>query len=220
MVIFASIPLIVINAGESIISLPILGNVNFGLIYPLILIPLGIVATSTTFNFLAGMNGLESSQGIIMFLGLGIVTYFIGNTWISLICFLAITALLGFYIFNKYPAKIFPGDVLTYPIGGLVAIIAILGNIEKIAAFFFIPYIAEVILKSRGGLRKQSFGKPNKDNSLELLDNKIYGLTHFSIWFLKKFKKKVYEKEVVYFINFLQIITILFGLIIFRQGIF
>jgi len=220
LVIFSSIPLIVINAGESTVALPLLGRMSLGLIYPLILIPLGITGAATTFNFLAGMNGLEASQGAIILAALGVATYFSGNSWLTLICFLAVAALLSFWIFNKTPAKLFPGDVLTYPIGGLIAIIAILGNVEKIAVFFFIPYIIEVILKSRGNLKKQSFGKPNKDGSLDLLYDKIYGLTHLSIWFLKKFKKKVYEKDVVYFINFMQLIIIVLGFILFRQGIF
>ncbi|HIF03136.1 MAG TPA: glycosyl transferase family 4, partial [Nitrospinaceae bacterium] len=33
-------------------------------------IPLGIVGAATTFNFLAGFNGLETGQGILIFSGL------------------------------------------------------------------------------------------------------------------------------------------------------
>ena len=88
---------------------------------------------------------------------------------------------------------------------------AILGNFEKIAVFVFIPYIIEVVLKLRGKLVKQSFGKPNKDNSLEMPYDKIYGMTHLSLFILKKFKNKVYEKDVVYFIFLIQIIFIIIG---------
>ena len=218
--IFASIPLIVVNAGVSEISLPILGNVDLGLLYPLFLIPLGITGAATTFNFLAGFNGLEAGQGIIMLSGLGIVTYFTGNSWLSLICLMMIACLLAFLIFNKFPARVFPGNSITYAVGGLIACIAILGNIEKIAVFFFALYIAETILKSRGGLKKQSFGKPNKNNSLEMPYNKIYGLEHFAIFCLKKIKNKVYEKDVVLFIYLMQILTVILGLYLFRQAIF
>jgi len=80
-----------------------------------------------------------------------------------------------FYIFNKYPAKVFPGDVLTYSVGAIIAITAILGNIEKIAVFFFIPYIIEVVLKSRGRLKKASFAEVQEDGSLKNRYNKFYG---------------------------------------------
>jgi UDP-N-acetylglucosamine--dolichyl-phosphate N-acetylglucosaminephosphotransferase len=216
--IFAAIPLIVINAGNSVIDLPFIGIINLGLLYPLIFVPLGIVATSTTFNFLAGFNGLEAGQGIIIIAGLSLVAYITGSSWLAVIGLCMIFALLAFLIFNFYPAKIFPGNVLTYPVGGLIAIMAILGNFEKIAVFFFIPYIIEVVLKLRGKLVKQSFGKPNKDGSLDLAYNKIYSLNHVAILILKKWKNRAYEKEVVYLIWIFQMIIILLGFLVFFGG--
>lgn len=217
---FAAVPLIAINAGVSEVSIPLLGEVQLGLLYPLVLIPLGVLATSTTFNFLAGFNGLEASQGVIILSGLSFVAYMTGSAWLALIGLVMVFSLIAFLFFNRFPAKVFPSDVLTYPVGGMIAIIAILGNIEKIAIFFFIPYIAEVLLKCRGKLKKQSFGKPNKDSSLEMPYEKIYGMTHLAIWVIGKFKKKVYERDVVYFINAVQIFIIVLGLVIFKEGIF
>jgi UDP-N-acetylglucosamine--dolichyl-phosphate N-acetylglucosaminephosphotransferase len=220
MVLFAAVPLMVINAGKHTMSIPFLGVVDFGLLYPLLLIPIGIVGATTTFNFLAGFNGLEAGQGVIILSALSLVAYLTGSSWLSLILLIMVVALLAFLIYNFYPAKVFPGDTLTYSIGGLIAISAILGNFEKIAVFFFIPYILEVILKSRGKLVKQSFGKINKDGSLDLLYPKIYGITHLAIFSLKKLGIKPTEKKVVYFIWAFQILIVILGLIIFREGIF
>ncbi len=208
----ASIPLIVINAGESNVF-----GIELGLIYPLILVPLGIIGASTTFNFLAGYNGLETSQGILILSALSLVTFTTGQKWLTVIVLCMVAALFSFYLFNKHPAKVFPGDVMTYSVGGLIAITAILGNLEKIAIFFFIPYILETILKLRGRLKKESFAKVNPDGSLEVPYEKIYGLEHLAILVLKKIKpsKKVYEKDVVYLINGFQILIIIIGLILF-----
>jgi UDP-N-acetylglucosamine--dolichyl-phosphate N-acetylglucosaminephosphotransferase len=213
----AAVPLMVINAGNSGIILPFAGRIDMGLLYPLLIIPIGIIGASTTFNFLAGYNGLEAGQGILILGALSFVSYTTGNTWLSLIGICMVFSLVAFWIFNKYPAKVLPGNVITYAIGGLIAIMAILGNMERIAILFFIPYIFEVILKSRGKLKKESFGKPNKDNSLEMPYDKIYGLEHLAIWLLKKIKKdgKAYEREVVYVINLFQIMVILLGLAVF-----
>jgi UDP-N-acetylglucosamine--dolichyl-phosphate N-acetylglucosaminephosphotransferase len=212
LLIFAAIPLMVINAGESTMM-----GIDFGLIYPLLFIPLGIVGTTATFNFLAGYNGLEASQGMIILIALSIVTWLTGNSWLAVISLIMVFCLIAFYIFNKNPASVFPGDVLTYPLGALIGIIAILGNIEKMAIFFFIPYILEVGLKVRGKIQKQSFGKLNEDGSLEVPYKKFYGLEHVSIWLLKRFKKdgKAYEKEVVWLINLFQIVVILLGFALF-----
>ena len=212
-ILFAAVPLMVINAGTSIMNLPFLGVVNFGILYPLLIIPLGILGATVTYNTLAGYNGLETSQGIIILSALAIVTYITGNSWLSVITLLMVSSLIAFYIFNKYPSKIFPGDVLTYSIGALIASIAILGNIEKIAVFFFIPYIIEAGLKTRGKWVKESFAKLNKDGSLEMPYKKVYGLEHLAIKILKRIKpsKKVFEKDVVYLINGFQILVVILG---------
>jgi len=159
---------------------------------------------------------------VIILAGLSIVAWFMGNTWITLIGLCMIASLLAFLFFNVYPARVLPGDALTYPVGALIAIFAILGNFEKVAVFFFIPYIAETFLKLRGRLQKQSFGKPTKEGDLEMPYDKIYGLEHFSIWFLKKIKKnrKVYEKDVVRFIYLIQIIFVFVGIVLFKKSIF
>lgn len=211
---FSAIPLMVINAGESNMM-----GIEFGLLYPLFFIPLGIIGASATYNFLAGYNGLETSQGILILIALSIVTWITGSTWLSVIILIMVACLVAFYLFNKYPAKIFPGDILTYSVGALIATTTILGNIEKITVFFFIPYIIETGLKVRGRLKKESFARLEEDGSLELKYNKIYSLTHLSIFVLKKFKKKVYEREVVYLINLFQVAVIVLGFVLYLKGV-
>jgi len=220
LVLLAAIPLMVINAGKSAMAIPFMGVVDLGIIYPLIIIPLGIMGATTTFNFLAGFNGLEAGQGIILLSSLGIVSYFTGNFWLVVISFCAVSALLAFLIFNFYPASVFPGDSLTYSVGGLIAILSILGNFEKIAVFFFIPVIIETTLKLRGGLLKESFGEPRENGTLGLRYNKIYSLNHISIFLMNKFGFEANERKVVFSIWIFQIIIILIGFYVFRGGIF
>jgi len=220
LVTLSAIPLMAINVGQGEITLPFIGNIALGIIYPLILVPIGIAGATTTFNFLAGYNGLEAGQGVILLSSLAIVAYFTGNSWLAVVALSMILALLAFLVYNFYPAKVFPGDSLTYSVGGLIAIMAILGNFERIAVFFFIPYILETILKSRGKLEKYSFGKVKKDGSLDLKYKKIYSLNHLAILLLKKSGIKATEKRVVYSIWIFQLIIVLLGFVIFSGGIF
>jgi UDP-N-acetylglucosamine--dolichyl-phosphate N-acetylglucosaminephosphotransferase len=216
LILFSAVPLMVINAGASTVM-----GINFGILYPLLIIPLGILGATVTFNMVAGFNGLETSQGIILLSALSIAVYLTGNSWLSVVALCLVASLLAFYLFNFNPAKVFPGDVLTYAIGASIAVIAILGDSERIALFFFIPYLLEVILKIRGKIELRengfphNFGIPNKDGSLELRYNKIYSITHLSLYILKKFKKKVYENDVVWLINGFQIAIILLGFALF-----
>lgn len=204
----ASIPLVVINAGTHFMALPIVGVVDFGILYPLLLIPLAVVGVSTTFNFLAGFNGLEAGQGILILSFLSFVSYVSGSAWLAIVGLCMVGALVGFWIFNKVPAQVFPGDIMTYGIGALIAGMAILGNFEKIAFVVFIPYILEVALKLRGGLKVHSFGIPRKNGTIGMPRDKSYGLEHLAIRILGN---GATERKVVYLIHAFQILFILIG---------
>jgi UDP-N-acetylglucosamine--dolichyl-phosphate N-acetylglucosaminephosphotransferase len=219
LVLLAAVPLIVINAGKSQFSLPWIGSIEAGLFYPILLIPIGVVGATTTYNFLAGFNGLEAGQGVILLSALAIVSYMTGSIGLVVVAICMVAALLAFLIYNFDPAQVFPGDSLTYAIGGLIAIMAILGNFEKIAVFFFIPYIIETLLKSRGRLKKYSFGKPQKDGSLTLRYDKIYSLNHVAILLMEKLNIKPTERKAVMAIWLFQILVILAGFIIFWGGL-
>jgi len=204
----ASIPLVVINAGTHIMILPFLGVVNFGILYPLVLIPLGVAGVATSYNFLAGFNGLEAGQGILILSFLSYVAYVTGSPWLAIVGLCMVASLAGFYLFNKFPATVLPGDILTYAVGALIVGMAILGNFEKIAVVIFIPYFLEIILKLRGGLKKHSFGIPDRKGNLGMPYKKIYGLEHLAIRILNRFGRAT-EEKVVYLIYIFQIIFIL-----------
>ncbi len=210
-----AIPLMVINAGQHIMSVPFLGLIDFGLFYPLVIVLLAVVGTTNGVNLLAGYNGLEASLGTIIFLTLGAISLATGHIWLVLIAGIIVFALLGFLVFNKFPAKVFPGDTLTYGIGALIACFAILGNIEKLALILFIPFIIEGILKAFGGFKAENFGKVNKDNSLEAPYKRTYSLTHVALKLLKKIKPshKVYENDVVLSLVILEIFLAILTLI-------
>ena len=148
---------------------------------------------------IAGYNGLEAGMGIIMLTTLSYLSYKTGTYWIAVLGLCMAAALIAFLIYNFYPAKVFPGDTLTYSVGAMIAIIAIMGDLEKFALILFIPYFRGFILKARGKMQKESFGKVLPDGSLTNRYDKWYGLEHIVISFLRKIKSKAYEWEVTIF---------------------
>jgi len=191
-----AIPLMVINAGSSSMLIPFLGNVNLGILYPLLIVPIGIVGAANGFNMLAGLNGLEASMGVIILSTLGLVAYSNGALWLVTIAFSAVFSLLGFLIFNRYPAKIFPGNSLTYGVGALIACVAILGNMERIAVFLFAPYFIELVIKAKNKFKTECFGIPQKDGILKP-PKKVGSLTHILLKFAKSEKGVVYSLLVI-----------------------
>lgn len=193
----AAIPLMAINAGFTTMYVPFLGPINFGIFYPLLIIPIGIIGASQGFNMLAGLNGLESGMGGIILFTLGFMLWQLDKPWLALICLSMVFSLLAFWLFNRYPSKIFAGDVLLYPLGALIACVAILGNIEKAALILFIPYIIELFIKLKHKLKSECFLLAQEDGSV-LPPRHIGSLTHLIAKLLLKIKPRVYEKDIVY----------------------
>ncbi len=174
----AAIPLMAMRAGVSGMSLPFIGTVEFGVIYPLILVPLAVVVVSNATNMLAGANGLEAGLGFISILSLGIYSLLSGSIEASVIAFTTAFSLLAFLVFNWYPAKFLPGDSLTYLVGASFVSVVIVGNIEKFGIIVFIPWMIEFFLKLRSRFSARSLGKLRKDGTLRPPYEKIYSLNH------------------------------------------
>jgi len=203
-----AIPLMAISIGETTMTLPFFGPFDFGIYYPLILIPLAVVFTSNAVNLLAGFNGSEAGMGIIYCSFLGLRSLLIGETLAASIFLSTAAALISFIKFNWYPAKILSGDSLTYCLGAVVVTGVIVGNMEKSGVIIMTPFIIEFLLKIRSKFKASCLGKLRKDGKLESpCGNKIYSLTHIIMNL-----GKLTEKQVTLILILIQII---FGLLIF-----
>lgn len=174
----AAVPLMVVNAGETMMSFPFIGNVELGILYPLLLIPACVVVISNAINLLGGFNGSESGMGIVYMLGLGTFAFLNGS--IGAAVFLtSFAALLAFMKYNWFPAKFLPGDSLTYLLGAIVASGIIVGNMEKFGLILMIPFAIEFLLKARSKLKASCLGKLREDGKLDPpYGRKIYSITH------------------------------------------
>ena len=149
MPLLAALPLIVIKEGSTFIRLPFWGNVNFGLLYTLVIIPLEVTIAANAVNMLAGFNGLEVGMGIIAVGSLAIIAYLLGKITVLVVLFAALGALLAALYYNWYPAKILVGDVGTLSIGAIIAVGVIMGNFEIAGAILLIPYIIDFLIKAK-----------------------------------------------------------------------
>lgn len=174
----AAIPLMAINAGTSTIFVPFLGTLDLGLLYPLVLVPIGVIGAANMVNMLGGYNGMETGMGIIYTGMLGLYAFVNGRQSAAIISLVAFGALLAFYHFNRFPAKILAGNSLTYLLGGVIACVAIIGNIEKAALIASFPFIVEFFLKARSKFQAQSYGEYYKDGKVINRSPKVYSIPH------------------------------------------
>jgi UDP-N-acetylglucosamine--dolichyl-phosphate N-acetylglucosaminephosphotransferase len=158
MPLLAALPLIVIKEGSTFVMVPFWGNVNFGLLYTLVIIPLEVTIAANAVNMLAGFNGLEVGMGIIAVGSLAIIAFLMGKTTVLVILLATLGALLAALYYNWYPAKILVGDVGTLSIGAIIAAAVIMGNFEIAGAILLIPYAIDFLIKAKNHF-PYSFGE-------------------------------------------------------------
>ena len=116
-------------------------------------IPLGIffvvwivfwlVGFSNAVNLTDGLDGLSTGTSIIAFASFLVISLMTGETEVALFLFILIGGLIGFLIYNKYPAKLFMGDTGSLALGGIIAIVSILLNNSLLLLIIGIVFVVE-----------------------------------------------------------------------------
>lgn len=177
--VLGAIPLVAINAGVGTVTLPFFGSVSFGLLYPLVLIPLAVIFVSNSINLLGGFDGLQPGMTLSASLGLLLYSAVFGNQIGTLISALIFASILAFFPFSKYSSRILPGDSFNYCVGGAFVVAMVLGNAEAFGFVIFIPWIIEFFLHMRRKFKVTDLGVRRKDGTLAApYGKKIYSLTH------------------------------------------
>ena len=174
---FAAIPLVAVKAaGSTAMLLPFIGVVDFGMVYIVVLIPIGIAVASNLTNMLAGFNGMEAGMGVVIFLTMFVLGVAYDSVEMSVISVSMLAALLAFLMFNIFPAKVFPGDVGNLTIGAALAVSVIIGSFETAGAIIVIPYVIDFFIKVKNRLphTKQDL----RGGKLYPRERRIKGLVH------------------------------------------
>ena len=147
--VFAALPLMAFEIGDTIMRIPFLGRVNFGIFFPLFLVPLGITGAANAFNMLAGFNGLEVGLGIVCMVTVSIVAYITGSMTALAISLSCLGVLIATIYYNWYPARILVGDIGTLCMGSVLAICVIVGNFETAGVILIIPFAIDFMIKAK-----------------------------------------------------------------------
>ncbi|KAL6717162.1 tunicamycin resistance protein [Lecanora helva] len=168
---FAAIPMLVVyfvDYGVTNVVVPVqleryLGNmVDLGWLYYAYMAAIAIFCPNSI-NILAGINGIEVSQSIVigfLLLANDVLSLYAAPSSPNphpatdphlfsiylLLPFIGVSAALWWY--NWYPAKVFVGDTYCYFAGMVFAIVGILGHFSKTLLLLLIPQIANFIYSS------------------------------------------------------------------------
>ncbi|WP_175059156.1 glycosyltransferase 4 family protein [Thermococcus sp. 2319x1] len=165
----------------------LVASFELGLLYYLFAI-LFITGSANLVNLLAGFNGLEVGTSAIALFFLGLVT----SENAQILALTGASVSLGFLWWNKYPARIFPGDTGTLALGALIGLVGILGKVEVFAAFLLLPHFVDFLLKSKIRFKGRPLGRTEV-----LEDGTLKAPPYLSFLGLLMRLKKVKEPQLV-----------------------
>lgn len=119
-----------------------------------------VIGTANGTNFTDGLDGLASSVTVIVATFFTVVAIGTGSGIEPITC-AVVGALLGFLLFNVYPASVFMGDTGSLALGGFVAAAAYMLQMPLFIPIVGFVYLAEVLsdiiqvsyFKATGGKR-------------------------------------------------------------------
>jgi UDP-N-acetylglucosamine--dolichyl-phosphate N-acetylglucosaminephosphotransferase len=191
------VPLAVMRLGRTTMWIPGFREpVDFGIFFYLLILPFIVTACTNATNMFAGLNGLEAGSTAIIALALSVLSLLKGGKQLTgaviLIPFLG--AVTAFLLYNRYPSRVFPGDVGTFGMGSVVACSAILAYLERAVFFMFIPHTVNAILFFVGKLKGEA---PPKEAPMRP-DGTIPAPTVWSFRCLLLRIRPLRERELVY----------------------
>ncbi len=171
-------------------------------------------------NTFAGLNGWEVGSGLILSI---VAAYLSLSTPYFPIAVILIGVVLGLFLWNAFPAKIFPGDCGTYVIGSSLAVLFILTKNELLGVFLFLPHLIDFFLlkmitnPNDASQKKQRPYKLLKDERLDLQES-IKGKRRFDFAkLIIKIFGPLKEYQITIIILSIVIINSLFWLFMFGK---
>jgi len=192
---------------DSHVVIPHIAELDFGP-WMMLVAAFAVTCAANAANMLEGFNGLGTGLGIIMSFTLIILCIIHNRTDGAYVITPLIGALIAFLWFNKFPARIFPGDTMMLFMGAAIAVAGMLSNLQFQTAFMFLPMIVEFGLKARGHFSAENYASRSKNGHLEY-HGRIESLTHV---FMKR--GHLTEQSLVYRIWALQLVVCAFVIVI------
>jgi len=139
-----SFALALYSVGDTLLVVPMIGSFNLGIFY-IPVVAFIITATINAVNLTDGLDGLASSVTLIFALCFMIIASFLTYNSTSVFAGAAAGGLIGFLMYNFYPAKVFMGDTGSMFLGGLVCTLAFSVGIPLLIIPMGIIYFIETL---------------------------------------------------------------------------
>lgn len=147
-----------VKLSRDTVILPFLGTIDLGSFYFLFTLFV-ILGSLHSANLTDGLDGLLTSVSASILIPLIVISFL--NSYYNLASFLSLFlgSLIGFSIFNFYPAKAFMGDAGSVSIGILIGTVSSMLNLQFYLLFFAFIFVLEALSVILQVISKKFFKK-------------------------------------------------------------
>lgn len=181
-------------ATHSQVLFPLIGNVDMGIFYSQLIVPTFVLVASNLVNMHSGFNGLSSGLSVIILISLIIKSVMIGS-FSSIMGIIALTgATFGFYLFERYPSRIFWGNVGSLTVGSAIGVLIVMQGFIVSGFIMLLPHTINFLMYVYWRVRKYppvKFGKVREDGTLEVPNN-------LTLKWVLPYYTRVTEKQATY----------------------
>jgi len=221
LLLLASIPIIASGRYIPEPFLPFVGKTRLTIIY-IVLLPFVIAVPSNSVNMLDVFNGSMATATILVLFAVFFANMIIFRNGYSeldltyVFIFIMIGTLIAFWIFNRYPARVFAGDTGSLTVGAALGAIAVMGQLEVVMIIAMIPFIMNsfgIISSVKGLLERREMVRPTRMTSDWKIESTGDPKAPITLVGLIIKKGALHEKDVVKSINILTFISGVFAII-------
>jgi len=161
---------------STMVTVPFIGSFDFGAFYLFLIVPIYVLVAANLVNMHSGFNGLASGLSAIV-LAFLLVKFIIAGCEGVFILSCMLGATLGFMWYNRYPARIFWGNIGSLSLGAAIGAAIVVSGFLVSGFIMLIPHTTNFLMYAYWRLmhrrhpedrrwKIEKFGKVREDGTL------------------------------------------------------
>lgn len=138
-----ALPLALTTASTTMI-LPLVGEVDLGVFFSYLIVPLYVMVVANLVNMHSGFNGLACGLSVILMVTLLVKVVMGGGSSFMLSCMLG--AALALFWYNRYPSRVFLGNVGSFLLGAAIGVTIVTHGFLVSGFVMLIPHTVNFLM--------------------------------------------------------------------------
>jgi UDP-N-acetylglucosamine--dolichyl-phosphate N-acetylglucosaminephosphotransferase len=197
-------------ATHSEVLFPLIGHVDLGIFYSQLIVPTYVLVATNLVNMHSGFNGMSSGLSVIVLISL-IIKSFMSGSIDNIMAIIAITgATLGFHLFERYPSRIFWGNIGSLTVGAAIGVMIVMQGFIVSGFIMLLPHTINFLMYVYWRIKKYpqvKFGKLRDDGTLAVPNA-------LTLKWVLPYYKRVTERQATYAMYAVTAVFSIIGIII------